>query len=103
MSRRSVLTKEDIDKMKVLQKQGYTNRQIADIFNVAKSTVWDNLNDRWGKKIYISEWRKIQIAVEVIKIRKKEGKTSRDVSLELGIPLQDVNYIWGTIRLFDRV
>lgn len=103
MSRRPVLTQQDIERMKALKQEGYTDRQIADIFNVAKSTVWDNLHDRWGKKIFISEWRKIQIAVEVIKIRKQQGKTTKEVSEELNIPLGEVNYIWGTIRTIDLV
>lgn len=103
MSRRPVLTQQDIERMKALKREGYTDRQIADIFNVAKSTVWDNLHDRWGKKIFISEWRKIQIAVEVIRIRKQQGKTTKEVSDELNIPLGEVNYIWGTIRTIDLV
>jgi orotate phosphoribosyltransferase-like protein len=94
---------EDIERMKKLQSLGYTNRQIAEIFNVSKSKVWDTLNDRWGKKIFISEWRKIQIAIEVIKIRKSQGKNTVEVSQELNIPLVEVNYIWGTIRTIDLV
>lgn len=103
MARPTVLTQKDIENMKALKREGYTDRQIAEIFNVAKSTVWDNIHDRWGKKIFISEWRKVQIAVQVIKLRKQQGKTTKEVSDELNIPLVEVNHIWGTIRIIDKV
>lgn len=103
MARPSVLTQSDIDQMKILKEYGYSNRQIADIFNVAKSTVWDNIYSTKGEKIILPPYRKIQIAIEVIRLRKKEGKNTQEVSTELDIPLGEVNYIWGTIRTIDLV
>ena len=103
MARPSVLTQSDIEQMKILKEYGYSNRQIADIFNVAKSTVWDNIYSTKGVKIILPPYRKIQIAIEVIRLRKKEGKNTQEVSKELDIPLGEVNYIWGTIRTIDLV
>ena len=103
MARPSVLTQSDIEQMKILKGYGYSNRQIADIFNVAKSTVWDNIYSSKGEKIILPPYRKIQIAIEVIRLRKKEGKNTQEVSQELDIPLGEVNYIWGTIRIKENV
>lgn len=98
MARPSVLTQQDIEQMKILKDQGYSNRQIADIFNVAKSTVWDNVYSDKGIKINLPPYRKIQIAIEVIRIRKDQGRNTLQVAQELDIPLGEVNYIWGTIH-----
>lgn len=103
MARPSVLTQSDIEQMRILKNEGYSNRQIADIFNVAKSTVWDNIYSDKGIKIILPPFRKIQIAIEVIRIRKQQGKNTQEVSKELDIPLGEVNYIWGTIRTIDLV
>ena len=103
MARPSVLTQHDIEQMRILKDKGYSNRQIADIFNVAKSTVWDNIYSKKGEKIVLPPYRKIQIAIEVIRIRKSQGKNTVEVSKELDIPLGEVNYIWGTIRTIDLV
>lgn len=103
MARPSVLTQNDIEQMKLLKGYGYSNRQIADIFNVAKSTVWDNIYSKKGEKIELPPYRKIQIAIEVIRLRKNEGKNTQEVSTELDIPLGEVNHIWGTIRTIDLV
>jgi transposase len=89
--------------MRLLKERGYSNRQIAEIFNVAKSTVWDNVYSDRGVKIILPPFRKIQIAIEVIKIRKEQGKNTQEVSKELDIPLGEVNYIWGTIHLKESV
>lgn len=93
------VTKQDIDTMKRLKQIGYSDRKIADIFNIAKSTVWDNIHDKYGRKIVLSEYRKIAIAIEVIKLRKHQGKNSMEVSHEFNIPLEEVNSIWGTIAV----
>lgn len=103
MARPSIFTAEDIKQMKILKEQGYSNRQIAEIFNVAKSTVWDNIYSNKGEKIHLPEFRKIDIAVLVIKLRKAQGKNTLEVSQELDIPLGEVNYIWGTIPSIDLV
>lgn len=92
------ITNEDILQMKLLKDRGYSNRQIADIFNVAKSTVWDNVYSDRGIRIKLPEFRKIQIAIEVIRIRKEQGRNTLQVAQELDIPLGEVNYIWGTIH-----
>lgn len=103
MSKRVTISEEDIQQMKYLRAQGYSNRQIADIFNVAKSTVWDNVYSKKGEKIELPPFRKIQIAIEVIRIRKEEGKNSLQVATELNIPIGEVNHIWGTIHVSNGV
>lgn len=103
MARPSVLTQEDIAQMRLLKNSGYSNRQIAEIFEVAKSTVWDNVYSDKHVKIYLPPFRRLQIAIEVIRIRKAQGKNTQEVSKELDIPLGEVNYIWGTIRVVDNV
>lgn len=102
MGRQLTLSQKQISLAKRLQQIGYSNRDIADILNIAKSTLWDTLHDRWGRKTEISEWRKIQVAIEVIKIRKQRGLNSLQVAMELDIPLGEVNYIWGTIHIDNR-
>jgi len=103
MSRAPKISSTDIEQMRLLKESGYSNRQIADIFNVAKSTVWDNVYSTKGVKIILPPFRKIQIAIEVIQLRKQQGKNTQEVSQELDIPLGEVNYIWGTIRITDNV
>ena len=48
MGRKLVISKDDVIRMKTLKEVGYTNKQIAEIFNIAKTTVWDYLHNRWG-------------------------------------------------------
>lgn len=103
MSRKRTLTEQQIQLAKRLQSIGYSNRDIADILNVAKSTVWDNIYNEKGQKVELPPFRKIQIAIEVIKLRKQQGLNSLQVANELQIPLGEVNYIWGTIHINNSV
>ena len=73
MGRIPRISQQDIEQMKLLKERGYSNRQIAEIFNVAKSTVWDNVYSDRGFKLVLPPYRKIQIAIEVIRIRKEHG------------------------------
>ena len=99
MSRIRTLSQEQITLAKRLQQIGYSNRDISDILNIAKSTIWDNIYNERGKKIELPPFRKIEIAIEVIKIRKQQGLNSLQVANELQIPLGEVNYIWGNLTL----
>lgn len=99
MGRVRLLNQEQITLAHRLKAIGYSNRDIADILNVAKSTVWDNIYANNGQKINLPPFRRIQIAIEVIKLRKQQGKNSLQVANELDIPLGEVNYIWGTIHV----
>lgn len=103
MGRHVTLTKEQITLANRLKNIGYSNRDIADILNVAKSTIWDNIYNKKGERINLPPFRKIQIAIEVIKIRKQQGKNSLQVANELNIPLGEVNYIWGTIHVNNNI
>jgi len=94
MARPSKLSQEQITLAHRLKSIGYSNRDIADILNVAKSTIWDNIYNEKEKKIELPYFRKIQIAIQVIKLRKQQGKNSREVAEELDIPLGEVNHIW---------
>ncbi len=94
------ILEEDLASMRLLKSQGYSNRQISSIFNIAKSTVWDNIYSTKNEKIILPEYRKIEIAKQVIALRKKQGYNTGEVAKELGIPLGEVNYIW-TMKTFD--
>lgn len=96
MGRIKVLNEDQVELANRLKSIGYSNRDIADILNVAKSTIWDNIYDK-GKKVNLPPFRRIQIAIQVIHIRKKQGLNSMQVAQELQIPLGEVNYIWGTL------
>jgi predicted DNA-binding protein YlxM (UPF0122 family) len=105
MAKPFTIPKEDIEKMIQLKNEGYSNQQIADIFNIAKSTLWDNIyrhtkgesySLRNKSKVVVPKWERLEIAKLVIAMRRKEGKNSRDVAEELQIPLQKVNKLWFT-------
>lgn len=105
MAKRFTIPQEEIEKMIELKNQGYSDREVAEMFNIAKSTLWDNVykfktgesyNLRNKSKVIIPKWERLEIAKLVIAIKRKEGKNSRDVSEELQIPLQKVNKLWFT-------
>jgi DNA-binding CsgD family transcriptional regulator len=105
MSSRLRISEEDLEQMRLLKSQGYSNRAIADMFNIAKSTVWDNIYKDKSKqvKVIIPPYRRLEIAKEVIKIRREQGKNTMEVAQELDIPLKEVNYIWGNLQIVTKV
>jgi orotate phosphoribosyltransferase-like protein len=88
------LTQEQITLAKRLRSIGYSNRDISDILNIAKSTIWDNIYDERRQKVDLPPFRRIQIAIQVVHLRKQQGRNSREVAEELNIPLGEVNYMW---------
>lgn len=98
MARPFSISEETLKQIRALKEQGYSDRRIAEIFKIAKSTIWDNLYRR-EEKIVLSPWRKIDIAKQVIRLRKQQGRNSLQVSEELQIPLQEVNQIYIEIRV----
>ena len=94
MARPVSLSQDQIILAKRLQKIGYSNRDISDILNIAKSTIWDNIYNEKRQKIELPPFRRIQIAIQVVKMKKEQGLNSLEVATELNIPLGEVNYIW---------
>jgi len=97
MARLRVLTKEDITKAQKLKDNGITNRKIAQIFEVGKTTIWDNvyrtspITRRKIKPNKVYRYRKITIVLTAINQMRAEGFNSQYISDFLGIPLKEVN------------
>ena len=97
MTRPRVLSKQDIVKAKELKESGVPNRKIAQIFEVGKTTIWDNvyrtspLTKRKIKPNRVYRYRKIDIVLTAINQMRADGYNSQTISTFLGIPLKEVN------------
>jgi len=95
----AVLTKEQIEEGKRLKEQGYTRKQIAELFGVGHTTVWDHIYSTKKRKHIATRpvvitFRKINIVCAAVKILRNQGLTSDEVAEKLYLPLEDVNYLW---------
>lgn len=100
-----VLTPKQIERGKFLREQyGYTNRQLADYFNVPKTTIWDNIYAKrppWKtrKRYQTAErqvtYRNMRYVVLVVTELKRQGHISKDIAHSFQIPLGEVNYIYA--------
>ena len=96
------LTEEQIQEAKDLRKKGYTKRQLAELFEVSSTTIWENVfsNKKRPKrgrpvKRQIYSYRKIKGVIMVVNQLRAKEYTSKEVSEELSIPLEEVNYIYS--------
>lgn len=99
-----VLSEQQIQEAKILKLSGYTKRKLAEHFNVAQTTIWDNVFRPYSKRLpriappktkEIPKISRYKIIVYVVKLKKHEGYNSMDIANELKLPLSDVNYIYS--------
>ncbi len=106
--RSRVLTQEQINYGKKLRSTGYTKDQIAELFGVGSTTVWENIYAskkdkelirirRKSIKIPLITFRNIQIVLKAVQLLKNNGHTSSEVAERLHLELDDVNFLWTKI------
>lgn len=86
--------------------QGYTKRKLAEIFEVGPTTIWKHVYADPNKirrsiiinKQKVPSFRNQRCIWSVIQYLKNKGYTSNTVSLEIQVPLRDVNYLWVRLR-----
>ncbi len=95
--RKRILTSEQVEKAKELRAQGYKREQLAIIFNVGRTTIWENVyaKARRIKKEREAKFRHLDTLLEIIFRLKQEGYNTLYVAKKLDIPLAEVNYIYG--------
>ncbi len=100
-----VLSPQEIIEAKRLRKQGYSRKQLADMFNVGQTTIWDNIYriNRFPKKPRqkresVITYRKVQIVIEAVTLMRNRGLNSLETSTNLEIPLKEVNFIYSHIK-----
>jgi DNA-directed RNA polymerase specialized sigma24 family protein len=97
MSCKRILSDEELAKARELRQEGYTNRKIAEIFEVSKTTIWDNIyrtkprakRKPSGVKIY--RFRKINIVLMAVNKLRGMGYNSKEIAIVLQMPLNEVN------------
>ena len=97
-----ILTIEQIKEAKQLRKQGHTKRQLARLFEVAETTIWDNvfrsgkvIKRHQGDKPIIYSYKKIKGVIMVVNKFRSDDLTSLQVSEMLQIPIEEVNFIYS--------
>lgn len=100
-----VLTLEQIEEAKALKDDGYTKRQLATLYGVGQTTIWDNVFYFKGKPVrrIVRSVRVVSPIVNsatirfIVSIKKQEGYTSLDTANELDLPLKEVNLIYKSV------
>jgi len=97
-----LLTLSQIKEAKKLRRSGYTKRQLAEMFEVGQTTIWENVffdRRKQHRTITVKECSVLRIThirfmFDVVKLRKQQGATSLDTAKELNLPLSQINYIY---------
>lgn len=108
-SKPRALSEDQLKVARYLKSKGYSNRYIAKQFNVAKTTIYYNIynttRERLGSRPIkeiesykqfddLNSLTNLYCVIMVVKILKKEGYNSGQVSNQLNIPLEEVNKIY---------
>lgn len=79
-----ILTKEQIDHARTLKEKGYSKREIARLFNVGETTIWENVFATKKRiRIYIKKEREIKQQCALCEIRLKEEVEILDNSYKI--------------------
>lgn len=97
VGRKKLLTPAQIDEAKRLKENGYSKVQLAIIYKVGATTIWENVfaKAKRIKKEREAKFRDLDTLLEIIYNLREEGYNSLQVSQKLDIPLAEVNYIYG--------
>lgn len=100
-----VLTKEQIDKAKLMRKEGFTQVRLAEYFGVGATTIWENVYAKAKRlrKEREAKFRDIPTLIRIVINMKEEGYTSKQVSGILTLPLEETNYIFGHFKIKDGI
>jgi len=99
------LTPEQLKEAEALFREGYSNRQIARHFGVAKTTIWENIyapKERMRvfnptRNIYL--FATIKSVILIVSDMRNRGLNSDKVAQELQMPLEEVNHIYSQYPL----
>jgi orotate phosphoribosyltransferase-like protein len=101
---KKVLLKTEIKLAKRLkEKEGFTNRKIARVFCVGKTTIWDAIyknSEEMAKKHrdqHDKELRLISLSPAIVYL-KNQGLNSLEVADKLEITLEEANYLFSKYR-----
>ena len=95
--RNKILTDKELQEAQRLKEEGITNRKIAELFEVGKTTIWDNVYrigpapKRKYKNARIYRFRKITIVLTAINKMRADGYNSKQIADFLNMPLDEVN------------
>lgn len=92
---RRILTDADIQEARALKEAGKSNRFIALKFKVGKTTIWDNVFREQQSVIRKHTFSGLNSVIVVVKAMKREEFISKDTAEILGVPLEEVNFIYG--------
>lgn len=68
--KRPILTQQQIDHAKKLKEQGKTKRELASIFNVGATTIWENV---FRQKVYYPSYQPRCLECEIVLTREIPG------------------------------
>ena len=98
------LTDEQIEEAKKLREElGYTKKELADMYDVAQTTIWYNIYGRKRKtrKVYIyrreqQDYKFVDIKgfVMIVERLRQKGLTSGEIALVFSVPIEQINKIW---------
>ena len=89
--RKALLDNEIELARKLKEQEGFTNRKIAYVFCVGKTTIWDAIYKKKKNRIRFINVRRV---VDL----KHQDYTSREVADMLGMKLEDVNDVFSNYR-----
>lgn len=100
--RERILDSTQLSQAEEMLENGATNREIARYFGVGKTTIWDNVY-RQKKRMRIYNRARftylfipIKSVIIIVNQLRNQGLNSGQVSQDLQIPLEEVNYIYST-------
>jgi len=108
-SKPKILTEDQLKVARYLKSKGYSNRYIANQFNVAKTTIYYNIyntsRERLGTrperdiKTYqqlndLNSLTSLYCVILVVKVLKQEGYNSSQIAEHLNIPLEEINKMY---------
>lgn len=97
MKKRRILSNNDIQQAITLRRSGLSNRKIARLFGVSKTTIFNyafkprKRSNKPNKRRFVSVPSVVCVVVDM----RVRGFNSLEISQILEIPLADVNYIFS--------
>lgn len=95
---RTHITDHMVKQMIDLEREGYTQGEIADLLGIAQATVNRNLKKARPIKTHLTAAEKAQMIA-----MKKEGMTSKQVAIKLHRGLSTVDKVWAAYRKNNKV
>lgn len=94
------ITEEQVLQAIRMRDLGLTNREISRRLGIPKTTLWENVYASGKKARYerVPTFRNTPSVRVDVQRCKRMGYNSIETSIELNIPLKDVNWIWIRVR-----